>query len=383
MHDVSLFDIALGFLAVYYVLVNLALVAGIRRLRRCNSTEKPFVSVIVAARNEEKNIPGLLECLVHQDYPHYEIVIVNDRSSDRTRSMIEQYQSRYPDLRRIDVDSSTHDLPPKKHALAQGIEASKGEILVFTDADCLPPPSWVSALVRGFDDDIGLVAGYSPYHLRPHSDSSPEPFTSRILQEFIQYEEFKGATWSAGSIGLRRGWLCTGRSLAYRRCVYDEVGGFERIKHSVSGDDDLFLQIVRRFTTWEMNYVTEPGSHVPTYPPSSFSEFIEQRTRHFSAGKFFSLPMKLFFFFFHAANLIMFLSCVGAVVFGSCGILFWAFVAKMAFDSLLFVTAAPVFKETRFRLTFLFMEMLIICYNSFIGPLGMISRYEWKPEKNQ
>jgi cellulose synthase/poly-beta-1,6-N-acetylglucosamine synthase-like glycosyltransferase len=271
-------------------------------------------------------------------------------------------------------------MPSKKHALAQGIAGSRGEILIFTDADCLPPPTWLATMVQGFDKNVGLVAGYSPYSLKQESgDRGPSSITSFFLT-FIRYEEFKGATWSAGSIGLNRGWLCTGRSLAYRRAVYDEVGGFEDIRQSASGDDDLFLQMVRRKTTWQMRYVTSPGSYVPTWAPLTFREFVQQRTRHFSAGKYFSFPMKLFFFLFHLANLMILLTLLGGIVLGPSVVSCMPYVIKCVADSMLFFTAAPVLNEKRFGPQLLLMEILVILYNSLIGPIGFFKRFEWKPE---
>ncbi|MCX6141998.1 MAG: glycosyltransferase [Ignavibacteriales bacterium] len=376
----NLFDIVLGFLAAYYALAILALIVGIRRLHQSSFAGKPLVSVIVAARNEQANISGLLECLVHQDYPMYEIIIVNDRSTDRTAAIIGQFQQQDTRIRRIDITSTSQEMPSKKHALAQGIADSKGEILVFTDADCLPPAAWISAMVQGFEKNVGLVAGYSPYSKKQESTDHKRSPLSSLLLTFIQYEEFKGATWSAGSIGLNRGWLCTGRCLAYRRAVYDEVGGFEDIRHSVSGDDDLFLQMVRRKTSWQMRYVTSSQSHVPTSPPRTFRELVEQRTRHFSAGKYFSFPMKLFFFLFHLANLMILLALFGGIVLGPSDVSFLPYVIKCIMDSMLFFTAAPVFNEKRFGPLFLLMEILVVLYNSLIGPLGFLKRFEWKPE---
>jgi cellulose synthase/poly-beta-1,6-N-acetylglucosamine synthase-like glycosyltransferase len=376
----NLFDILLAVLVAYYALSLLGLTFGVLRTRIHKSEEKPFVSVIVASRNEEAHLKTLLECLICQDYPKFEIIIVNDRSTDNSVSIIAQFQKQHSIIRRIDITAPSPDMPSKKHALAQGIANSRGEILAFTDADCLPPPGWVSALIEGFDHNVGLVAGYSPYALNSNSPGSDPSFLSSILHRFIAYEEFKGATWSAGSIGLNLGWLCTGRSLAYRRSVYDEVGGFESIKQSVSGDDDLFLQLVRRKTRWRTNYVTSRKSHVPTYPPNSFDEFVAQRTRHFSAGRYFSRPMKGFFFLFHLANLVMFLSFLAAIIAGPSVVPFWPYIVKCISDSLLFFVAAPRFHEGRFAPQYLFFEILIIFYNTLIGPLGFLKKFEWKPE---
>ncbi|MBM4162324.1 MAG: glycosyltransferase [Ignavibacteria bacterium] len=377
----SALHVLIIFLAVYYCVVVLGLCVGLRRIRYKKSDIRPFVSVIVAARNEERTIGTLLIQLTRQTYPSYEIIVVNDRSTDRTREIIESFQRSHPSVKRIDITSLDGEMPPKKNALARGIAESKGEILCFTDADCIPPLGWLAELVGAFGTGVGLVAGYSPYDPSLLSPSTRKGVLKSIFYSFLEYEEFKGAVWSAGAIGLRKGWLCTGRSLAYRKAVYDEVGGFEKIRHSISGDDDLFLQLVRRATRWNIRYVMEPGSYVRTAPPPTLRAFVQQRTRHFSASRFFPPLMKLFFFVFHSANLILFLSLVGTIILNGPSIPLWAFAAKVICDSMLFLVAAPMFSAWAFAPSFVLMEFLYIAYNTAIGPLGLFKRFEWKPER--
>lgn len=370
------------FFTSYYCIVVVLLAIGLLRIKFEKSEEKPFVSIIVAARNEERSIGRLLEQLIRQSYPSYEIIIVNDRSTDSTASIVQSYQQAHPNLRLINIDSLNGDMPPKKNALTKGIAASKGEILCFTDADCIPTASWIEELVAAFAPDVGLVAGYSPYDrtllwTEPHKTSLSE----ELFLRFIEYEEFKGAVWSASSIGWGKGWLCTGRSLAYRKTVYEEVSGFEKIKGSISGDDDLFLQLVRRETSWNMRYVVSPESFVRTAPPPTFSQFLQQRTRHFSAGKFFSFPMKLFFFLFHLSNLLLLLAWVMGLISDQYVYCLWGFLAKMAADMLLFFCADSMFHQTRFTASFLLMEIIYIFYNTLIGPLGFLKKFEWKQEQ--
>jgi cellulose synthase/poly-beta-1,6-N-acetylglucosamine synthase-like glycosyltransferase len=269
-------------------------------------------------------------------------------------------------------------MPAKKHALSTGIASSTGEILCFTDADCAPPPQWISSLVSAFDESVGLVAGYSPYI--PSQRSSRSSLFQAVLQSFIRYEEFKGATWAAGSIALGRGWLCTGRSLAYRRIVFDEVGGFEEIKRSISGDDDLFLLLVRRTTKWQIRYVATAESFVPTHPPKTLGEFVRQRTRHFSAGKFFPLGMKVFFLSFHASNLALVAFFIEGIISGRSWYGILPFCAKGLADTVLFLRASKVFRHREFTPTFLGHEILYVFYNTFIGPLGFVAKFKWKPE---
>ncbi len=366
---------------LFYSIVMIGLIVGLRRIRRPYSRRTPFVSIIVAARNEEENLDRLLSQLTQQSYPKYEIIIANDRSEDRTKSIIAKWQKRNRRIKRVDIRQTPDGWAPKKHALRSAIQRSKGEILCFTDADCVPPLTWVDGLVRYFDAKVGLVAGYSPYDesLLPdnHDRSS---FGRRLLHQFIRYEEFKGALWSAGSIALRRAWLCTGRNLAYRRKVFDDVDGFERIKHSTSGDDDLFLQLVRRSTRWDIAYTTSDSTHVPTAPPMDFRSFLQQRIRHFSAGKYFSFPMKLFFASFHLSNLLIFFYFMLWLLMPGLSYMFLAaFAIKLFVDMVFLLVGGHTLGQRNLNPSFLMMEILYILYNTFIGPLGFVRRFEWKP----
>lgn len=377
--EVSAFINVLFFLsAIFYLIIQLWLILGLRRVNYNNTNDRPFVSIIVAARNEESTIGQLLECLLKQTYTNCEIIVVNDRSTDNTKNIVADLQRNNPKITCVDIISIPDDMPAKKNALSVGIKASKGEILCFTDADCFPLPMWIEKIVEMFEPEVGLVAGYSPYRI-PSDNISSFGFMKKLFFKFITYEEFRAAIWSAGAIGWNFGWLCTGRNLAYRRKVYDELDGFEKIKISISGDDDLFLQLVRRQTSWQIRYIISKNSFVPTDPPPTFSSFIEQRKRHFSAAKYFSFPMKLFFTAYYLSNLLLFISPLfyflnmlplGTVVMCVC--------AKLLGDTILITCSASKFEANTFHLLFAFMEVLYIFYNIFIGSLGLFRKFEWK-----
>jgi cellulose synthase/poly-beta-1,6-N-acetylglucosamine synthase-like glycosyltransferase len=371
-------NIILLFAAAFYLLIQFGLAAGLRRLDHSMNNTRPFVSVIVAARNEENNIPQLLHCLSHQTYPYYEIIIVNDRSTDKTSQLIDDCKKKYANITSIDITMVPDDMPAKKNALRAGIAGSKGEILCFTDADCLPNSAWIEELVKLFVPGVGLVAGYSPYQI-PNAQISKQGLFKKLFFEFIRYEEYRAALWAAGSIGWNKGWLCTGRNLAYRRKVYDAVNGFEQIKMSISGDDDLFLQLVRRQTNWKITYIVTPESFVRTNPPSDLKSFLEQRKRHFSAAKYFPITMKLFFFLYHSSNLLLFLSpfLLFIHVFPSTVIIV-AFCSKLIGDSILNTFSHHTFAADHFWKSFVLMEALYVIYNSIVGPLGIFRKFAWK-----
>lgn len=375
----NVFEITLLFSLAFYGASLLGLLIGVSRLEYSSLSEQPFVSIIVSARNEERNISRLLQCLLSQEYPSYEVIIVDDRSSDKTSQIVRSSQTIHHNLRLIEIREVLVDLPSKKNALSHGILASKGDILCFTDADCTPPKSWVRSLVSLFDKNVGLVAGYSPYDETLLADP-PGGSLIRFLVRFVAYEELKGAISSAGAIGLNKGWLCTGRNLAYRKSVWEEVGGFHDIRHSIGGDDDLFLQTVRKKTDYSIRYALAADSHVSTAPPTEFSAFLEQRKRHFSAGKYFPFSMKAFFLLFHSSNLVLFLGLVAGLVWTNSfadGI--WFFLGKLALDFLLVFKGARLLSTT-IPISFPLMEFLYILYNTFVGPLGFIRSFEWKPD---
>jgi cellulose synthase/poly-beta-1,6-N-acetylglucosamine synthase-like glycosyltransferase len=156
---------------------------------------------------------------------------------------------------------------------------------------------------------------------------------------------------------------------------------------SISGDDDLFIQLVRHQTDWKIGYSTSSASFVRTAPPETFMKFIEQRTRHFSAGKYFTLRMKSFFFLFHSSNLILLLGLFTAIF--SVHIFLIAligFLIKLVCDLVLTLVAMHAFGQTklrpRFQLSnFLLTEILYIFYNTLIGPLGFFKTFKWKQDK--
>jgi len=133
---------------------------------RNRTNKKVFISVVIAARNEEKNIGNILNHLINQTYPRelYEIIIVNDGSEDRTGEIINKFARKHSNIRHIRAKvDKTIGLTAKKNALNQGIQQSKGELILSTDADCHVKPSWIETMVSYFTDDVGMVVGFSQF----------------------------------------------------------------------------------------------------------------------------------------------------------------------------------------------------------------------------
>jgi cellulose synthase/poly-beta-1,6-N-acetylglucosamine synthase-like glycosyltransferase len=352
-----------------YCYIQIRALQGLKKLPHSRSNARQKISVIVAARNEEKNISHCLQSLLSQRYPadRFEIIIVNDRSTDKTAAIVEEYRAKSSSIKLITIENIGSDLPPKKNALAHGIRQSKFDILAFTDADCFVPPMWLSCISDGYDDKVGAIAGFSPMAT---GDGS---FFQKWAGLFLQYIEIKNSIGAAAAIGLDKAYMCTGRNFSYRKKVFDDVGGFEDIKHSISGDDDLFLQLVQGKTSWEVHYMLSPESFVETIPPSSFRNFLNQRKRHFSAAKYYPTRMKMVFGILHTFNglclISFFVSPLIALIF---------LALKLALDGIVLYRGTEYFGNKRLVGRMPFLELISMVYNIIVGSLGIIGQFEWK-----
>ncbi len=367
MLESILFRSIIAFCLIYIAIYS-SLWKGLTRLFKNQfSQEQQSISVIVAARNEETSISNLLQSLVNQEYPSnkFEIIVVNDRSIDSTASIVENFSRQHPHVRLITIESNKTDMPHKKNALHTGIEQASFEILAFTDADCTVPRQWMNEISKHYTNDVGVVAGYSPYGIE-------------TVNSFLRYEEYKNSLIAASAIELKNAFMCTGRNFSYRKTIYNEIGGFEEIKKSISGDDDLFLQLVQKKTDWNIRYMASPLSYVRTLPPTSFSQFVNQRTRHVSASKYYSTQIKLAFSSVHLFHL-----CILIGFFFTPFISLIALLIKFNVDALYITKGKDVFHEEFSLMEFLIDESLLVLYSFFIAPLGFIRTFDWKGTSNR
>lgn len=367
MTDVVLLWLAL-LLLLHFGVIYILVWKGLDRIRFPFSTETHRFSVIIAARNEEHTIESLLHSITAIEYPKnmFEVIIVNDRSEDNTLSIIEKYIPLLGNARVITIKENASDMPNKKNALRTGIDAASYDILAFTDADCIVPKNWLTELSKSFSGTVGVVAGYSPYRFD----------TKNWFHDFLEYEELMNSIGAAATIGLRRAFMCTGRNFAYRKEVFHEVGGYEKIKHSISGDDDLFIQLVQKHTKWEIRYMTAPESVVRTIPPETISRFIQQRIRHISASKYYPSSIALSFASLHIFLLVNILLFFFSPLAG----LMMLFI-RLNGDALLAARGMKIFPTTIGIIQFFRSELFWLLYPLIIGPLGLFGKFDWKGPK--
>ena len=224
-----------------------------------------------------------------------------------------------------------------------------------------------------------MVAGYSPFSSRflPPGRS----LLHRVFDAFVRYEEYRKAVRAAAAAAAGKAWACTGRNFAFRRAAFDQAGGYQGIPRSVSGDDTLLLQQMGMRTHWKYRYLLAPENFVPTAPPVDLVEFLRQRVRHSRGGTHFPLEMRVTILLLLGWNLQLFAALVvGLLSPASRALGVAAFGVKCAADTILFLAAAPRFREWGFAPTFLLMETLCsVYYAIMLLSVFFRRRVEWKP----
>ncbi len=361
-------------LSIFYSLVLLWLIRGLSRLKKGENREQFTASVIIAARNEEMHIAGCLNALKAQDYPmdKLEIIVVDDRSTDDTAKIVMNAMKSQSNLRILQIKETDQKMSPKKHALQRGIQEAKGEILIFTDADCLPSPKWVKTMVSHFEPKVGLVAGFSPLERTRHAS---------LFTGLVQLDALALACVSAGSFGAGYPLTCNARNLSYRKSVFEEIGGFRDTAHLVSGDDDLLLHQIRQKTNRVLRYAFEAEARVPTLPPMNVSQFIHQRIRHASKGRHYPEKLKWGLVAVYLYNVLL---------LGNFFCVFWkseiflsllaAFVLKTSVEYILISRGATLLQYQGRLRYFPIAALLHIPYVVIFGLWGQFGKFRWKSE---
>ena len=323
----------------------------------------PLASVVIAARNEEENLPALLKDLAKQSYPldKIEVIIVNDRSTDRTREILEEASQKYSFIRIININSKSKDMTPKKHALNQGINESKGEVIISTDADCRVGKDWALSMVNSTIKSKGITVGFSKV-------SGNSFFSQYQLIDFLGI-----ITANAGAFGWKKFWSGTGQNLAYFKSDYAKINGFNVVRNELSGDDMYLVQTISKLKSGFLNI--DPQSFVRTGPVKTINQFINQRTRWASNSKKNINRNKLFFTFLLSAFLTNTLTLIN-LFFNF--YFFWFFIVKSLLESLIIFLGSRLFNLNLQVGPLILWSILQPAYIPFIGIRGLIGKFHWK-----
>jgi len=336
--------------------------------------------VVVAARNEETNIGNLLSELVDQTYPrsNYEVIIVNDDSEDRTGEIIDRFARKYRHVKHVAaVPDRETGLTAKKNALNQGIWQSRGEIILSTDADCHVAQTWIETIVSYFTDEVGMVVGFSQLGDREY----PYTFFERL--QAIDFLSLMSA--AQGSINLGYPLAASGQNIAFRREAFEAVGGYEKIKHRISGDDVLLLQLIRKYTNWKIKFASSDRAFNWTRPEKTVRSFLNQRKRWASNGSY-QIKQNIGFFLFIVCVFLVNLIMVAAtpiylLAYHSITIPLVCLAAKLSIEFLIIFRGAVIYHRQDLLKYFPVWAVIQMPYVVFAGLVGSLGNFIWKDRK--
>ena len=372
---VNIVSSILLFSTIVYVVQIFRYVFGLNRLQAGENTEIYTVTVLIPARNEEKNIYNCVTSILNQNYPaeKFHIIVIDDQSSDSTSSIVQKLINENPNrITLLHVNEKPAGVSPKINALLLGITNSKSEIIMTTDADCTASCSWISSTVRYFEENVGATTGLTLFSNELHASPLIHGF------QFIDFISFTAC--GAGSIGYGRTTTCNGSNMAFRRSAYDEVGGYGAIASLNSGDDSLLAQKIEKTKNWKVTFVNDPISFVTTISVQTWKEILLQRMRWAAQTTQYPTGTVIFMSITFIFYILLFIS-LPISIFLLEPSPWLAFAAKCGIDLMLlnkFTTMTRTRSLLRYFLPSAFIHIALVIAAVFGG---YITKFEWKERK--
>jgi len=286
---------------VYYIFIY----GKVGRLKQVvidsSRTQWPPLSVVICARNEEENLQKNIPLIAEQDYPNFEIVVVDDCSEDDTHLILKSLKLKYPHLRQTFIKKDEKFWHSKKLAVTVGIKSASNELVVFTDADCAPKTSqWLKQIANAYKPETDVVLGYCGYEHK-----------GGFLNKIIRCDAFFIGLNYLGLAMSKAPYMGIGRNLSYKKSIFFKNRGFASHHTLVSGDDDLFINEVS--TSKNTRVCISKSSLLTTEPRSTWNSWVQQKTRHVSTFKYYRLGSKINLSL-EMASRIAFLSTAAALI---------------------------------------------------------------------
>ncbi|HSQ46728.1 MAG TPA: glycosyltransferase [Lutibacter sp.] len=348
---------------IYYVFIF-----GSFSFAKKNPTENNFnlpVSVLICAKNEAKNLTENLPLFLKQNYPNFELVLINDCSHDRTLKVMEQFKKETTiPIKIVDVLANEQFWGSKKYALTLGIKAATHEHLLFTDADCIPvSENWITAMTSNFDAKHQIILGYGAY----------QKIKKSWLNKLIRFESLLTAIQYFGYAKIGIPYMGVGRNLAYTKSTFFKVNGFINHMKIKSGDDDLFINEVA--TKENTNISWSQNSFTESLPKTDFKDWIHQKRRHISTASFYKPLHKFLLGLFFVSQLLFWILSIILLGF----LHHWELVAILVFTRfvILYLVVGYSAKKLNERDLILFapfFEIFLILTQMFIFIKNKISK---------
>ena len=347
---------------LYYILFVYTKLATykVKSYQDSDIDRKP-VSVIICANNEYDNLQNFLPSILNQDYPDFEVIVVNDYSTDDSLWLLEDLKQQYSHLRVVDIKEHIKLKNSKKFALTLGIKAAKHEILIMTDADCQPQSTkWLQEIAGGYTEGKEIVLGYSPYFKY-----------SGFLNKLIRFETAHTAMSYLSYAIKRDTYMGVGRNLSYLKSLFFKGKGFNAHMHIKSGDDDLFVN--QNATRQNVNIAIHPDAHIYSNPKETWKSYYKQKARHAGASVIYKkvhqrmLGTQLISAFLFYVLLIVCICCYPSLWYIGLGIFLFRYICQL-------IVFSSIYKKLAVKDLLVWLLILDVFYYFYICLNGLFNR---------
>jgi glycosyltransferase involved in cell wall biosynthesis len=296
---------------LYHLLLFSRLV--VYRSKPGSSSQTHPVSVVICARDEADNLTNNLPGILIQDYPTtHEVIVVNDNSYDESKYILEAFQKEFRQLQLIELQQEAKMIPGKKFPLAMGVKSTKHEIVLLTDADCMPASEfWIQSMQSSFRDETEIVLGYGAYHRK-----------KGLLNKLIRWETFHTALQYLSYALAGIPYMGVGRNLSYKKTIFYRHKGFSAHNHIPGGDDDLLVNMAATQKNTRINI--DKNAFTLSRPARNWKQWLRQKKRHYSTGRHYKPLHKWMLGTYSFTQFLFFPALVLAFVFCP---LYWVLVA--------------------------------------------------------
>jgi len=332
------------------------------------------ISVVICAKNEYTNLKKNLQSILEQDYPDFEVVVVNDCSDDDSKYLLKTFAENYPHLNVVTILKNVNFFSGKKFALALGIRSAKHDIVLLTDADCEPKSNrWIAEMQNNFKGKTEIVLGYSGFERK-----------KGFLDKLVRYDAVMTAmqylSWSLAGMT----YMGVGRNLAYKKELFFKNKGFTSHYQIPSGDDDLFINQVAKKNNTAIEISIE--SQTFSLAKSSFAEWLKQKKRHYTTGFLYKPLHKILLGFFTISNFFFYASMtlllVMLIIFCSWYnilIISALYILKVATQMIIFKKTMNKLDEKKLLLISPLLDFLFVLLNPLISLSNIIVKQnKWK-----
>lgn len=326
------------------------------------------VSVVICAKNEEHNLKRNLPFILNQDYENFEVVVVDDNSTDESWFFLKSLQQEYSNLKVIRLSENVNFFSGKKFPLSIGIKSASYNHLLLTDADCRPSSDmWIRLMASGFGRDRQIVLGFGNYEEK-------KGFLNLMIRFETLYTAMQFFSFAIAGIP----YMGVGRNLAYTKQLFNAHKGFSKHYNIISGDDDLFINAAADKVN--TGYVLHPGAFTVSVPHSSWSAWWKQKRRHMTTGVWYKWKHKVLLSMYPISLLLFYVSLIFAIQEqNNFYYVLSLLILKIIFDIIIYRKVSEKFTgKNLYFFSFIFEILLILLYGMIFLVNLFSKQKKWK-----